>query len=302
MAKKAVTSVIIPFFNNRATVSLTINSLLDCEPPPDEIILVDDGSTDNGAQTMENLPVKIISSKHVGRPAALNLGIKKAKGDILLFTDADCVAPKNWVGKLVNLFLTGQYSGVGGNLMPSIYNVAEVAKVLRYIHEFERDYVLNGHYTRFCLNGNNMAILKEAMVSVGNFNESYFHGADADLTRRLLKNGHKLLRVKDINTTHLKVDSPLSFLKTSFKRGSTIIFSKKERDFSLGIIFPMFILSPGKYFIKDVLAIKKLSLFDKKKSWWLLGIGAAFLNFAGAYFNGAGQIYYLKRLTEKKGG
>lgn len=295
------TSVIIPFFNNMSTLTKTVDSLLKCEPAPDEIILVDDGSTDHSHSAVETLPVKLIRCEHLGRATALNRGISQAKGELLLFTDADCIVPVDWVEKILDKLNPEEFSGIGGNLMPSHFTPVETAKVLRYVHEFETDYILSGNYSRFCLNGNNMAILKKAVVSVGGFDETFFHGADADLTRRLLNKGHKLLRTTTITTTHLKVDTFKSFLLTSFKRGSTIRFSKEDGSYNAQKILRSFFLSPLKYFIKDISSINRLVVFQKDKIWWPMGIFASVINIFGALFNAAGRVFYSRTAPLRKG-
>jgi GT2 family glycosyltransferase len=299
METKTNTSVIIPFFNNRLTLHTCIQSLLQCKPSPDQIICIDDGSTDGSAETIRELPVEIIQTGHVGRAAALNIGIRQAKGDLILFTDSDCIVPTDWVARYKKLFAEKDLAGIGGNLWPSRFSVVETAKVLRYVHEFDHDHLLEGGYTQFCLNGNNMGIRKQALDEIGGFDENYHHGADADLSRRLLASGFRLLRTRKITTTHLKVDSLASFLRTSFHRGSTIRFDSGN---TMGgpALFLHACFSSLKNFVKDIAAVPKLSVFGLSGSMPAKGTLAALVNLLAAFWNGAGRWYYAEQF--RKGG
>ena len=84
-------SVIIPAFNAARTIEETIASVFAQERPPDEILLVDDGSTDDtGSRAARLSPrVKVLGQANLGPPAAINRGIREAAGTHLAFIDAD---------------------------------------------------------------------------------------------------------------------------------------------------------------------------------------------------------------------
>ncbi|MCB1152438.1 glycosyltransferase [bacterium] len=216
-------SLVIACRNGAKTLARTLASVADMGRPDLEVIVADDGSTDDSAAIAEAAGARVLRLPQRGRAAALNSGIEAAGGEWVLFTDSDCIVPVDWIPRYQAHFERG-YDGVGGNLIPSAWTVVETAKIVRYVHEFEGEFVLEGDYTHFCLNGNNMAIRKAALEAVGGFDESYIHGADADLTRRLLESGYRLLRTPDIETTHLKIDDLAAFKRTFFKRGSAVRF------------------------------------------------------------------------------
>jgi glycosyltransferase involved in cell wall biosynthesis len=84
-------SVIIAAYNAEGTLAETLASVLGQTLPPDEIIVVDDGSTDHTAQvaTTASDSIRIIRQENRGAPAALNVGVGLATGDTLGFVDAD---------------------------------------------------------------------------------------------------------------------------------------------------------------------------------------------------------------------
>lgn len=85
-------SIIIPAYNEEVTISSCINSMLRLNYPSYEIIVVDDGSSDNTfneASKSSDDGVIVIGQKNTGKPEAMNTGIKNASGDIIITVDAD---------------------------------------------------------------------------------------------------------------------------------------------------------------------------------------------------------------------
>lgn len=84
-------SVIIPAFNAQRWIEEAVKSALEQTLPPFEVIVVDDGSTDNTAQVIKKfgLRIKLLQQPNMGPASARNLGMKNAQGDWLAFLDAD---------------------------------------------------------------------------------------------------------------------------------------------------------------------------------------------------------------------
>ena len=86
----ATVSAIVPLFNGRRYVVEALTSILDQSRVPDEIIVVDDGSTDGGTELVQSLPhVRVVYQEHAGQGAALNCGVQLSCGTFLAFLDAD---------------------------------------------------------------------------------------------------------------------------------------------------------------------------------------------------------------------
>ena len=81
--------VIVPAYNAGKYIGEALQSILDQSIPVDEIIVIDDGSTDNTKEVVSNFPVRYFYQTNKGTAAALNAGIEQSSGDYLAFLDAD---------------------------------------------------------------------------------------------------------------------------------------------------------------------------------------------------------------------
>lgn len=102
-------SVVIPAYNEEETIKKTIESALNLDYPKEkiEIIIVDDGSKDKTysiAKKIKNNRVSVLTKSNGGKAKALNLGISKAKGEIIVTMDADSYAEPDSLRKMINYF------------------------------------------------------------------------------------------------------------------------------------------------------------------------------------------------------
>lgn len=109
-------SVIIPTYNEKEDLEKCIESLGFQTHNDFEIIVVDDGSTDNTSRIVRNIKsqisnIKFFEQEHQGAGAARDLGAKHAKGNILVFVDADMTFDKDFIKKLVDPIEKGSVKG-----------------------------------------------------------------------------------------------------------------------------------------------------------------------------------------------
>ena len=102
-------------------IAQTIASLLRSDEPPDEILVIDDGSTDGTADFVEATfgdepTVRVLRQANGGKSAALNLGIAEATGDVLVCADADTQFASDAVRRLVRHFADPRVGAVAGNV------------------------------------------------------------------------------------------------------------------------------------------------------------------------------------------
>ncbi len=121
---KEFVSIIIPFRNESENIISNIRSIVEQNFPKEnyEVIYVDDDSTDNSFQILNDYPkpknVKLLSlpndySPNAHKKSAIRYGIENSEGDIIITTDADCVYSKNWLDSMLSNFddATGFISG-----------------------------------------------------------------------------------------------------------------------------------------------------------------------------------------------
>jgi peptidoglycan/xylan/chitin deacetylase (PgdA/CDA1 family)/GT2 family glycosyltransferase len=111
-------TVIVPAFNEAANIAATVRSLVANDYPDLDVIVVDDGSTDDTAGIVRRLRlpgVRVLRQRNAGKPAALNLGIAHARADLLVLVDGDTVFEPDAVGRLVQPFARADVGAVSGN-------------------------------------------------------------------------------------------------------------------------------------------------------------------------------------------
>ncbi len=105
-------SIVIPVYNEEKDIENCLTTLSNQTYMPLEIITVDDGSNDTTLRKIKRFRnVKILTQKHKGPATARNLGVKKAKGEILVFVDADMTFDNEFIKRLVRPILKNETVG-----------------------------------------------------------------------------------------------------------------------------------------------------------------------------------------------
>jgi cellulose synthase/poly-beta-1,6-N-acetylglucosamine synthase-like glycosyltransferase len=132
-------SVVVPAYNSENTISRCLDGLLNQTIPKDqyEIIVVDDASKDNTRAAVQTYPdIRLVTIPHGGPAAGRNAGAKLAAGEILAFTDSDCVPTPDWLRCLTSPFEDPKIVGVKG-----AYRTLQSEIVARFVQlEYESKY------------------------------------------------------------------------------------------------------------------------------------------------------------------
>src|SRR5262245_3128308 len=98
-------SVVVPVHNGGEKFLRCLASLKECHPPPREIIVVADGETDGSSHRAREFGAQVYSFQSPGGPGrARNQGATEARGEVLLFIDADVTVPPNFIGQVAAMF------------------------------------------------------------------------------------------------------------------------------------------------------------------------------------------------------
>src|SRR5207247_3830534 len=113
-------SVVVCTYNGASTIRDTLEALRDLDYPAFEVIVVNDGSTDETGQIASTYPYRVINEENQGLSRARNTGIAAATGEMVAFIDDDAYPDPHWLRFLALSFMEDDYAAVGGpNLAPS---------------------------------------------------------------------------------------------------------------------------------------------------------------------------------------
>ena len=160
--------------------------------PDYEVILVDDGSRDATAEIAAGFPqVHVIRQENRGLSVARNVGAAASRGEIVAYTDDDCIADENWLLYLVRGMRDRGVAAIGGpNITPP--NDNWIAKCVA-VSPGNPSHVMLDDCRAEHVPGCNMAFRREVLLNLGGFDAQYrAAGDDVDLCWRLLDAGYEI--------------------------------------------------------------------------------------------------------------
>jgi glycosyltransferase involved in cell wall biosynthesis len=185
-------SVIVCSYNGAKTLAQCLESLGKLDYPNFEVILVDDGSTDDTREIAARFPeVRYFHQTNHGLSHARNHGAAVAKGEIFAYTDSDCMADPDWLYYLLSTLLSGDYAGVGGpNVSPPAQNWVQACVAAA---PGGPSHVLLTDTVAEHIPGCNMAWYRWAFENIGGFDPEYHKaGDDVDFCWRVQQAGHEI--------------------------------------------------------------------------------------------------------------
>jgi hypothetical protein len=189
---------------------------------PYEVILVDDGSTDETARIAESFRprVQVLRQSHHGAAAARNAGVRSAQGNVVLFTDADCEPVREWAAALVDAIKMGADGAKG------IYRTRQRNPIARFVQaEYESKY---RHMERRAsidfIDTYSAAYRRQVLVEAGGFKEELPVDEDQELSFRLAEAGKRLVFVPEAVVYHRHVSSPVDYVRRKFRIGYWKVF------------------------------------------------------------------------------
>jgi cellulose synthase/poly-beta-1,6-N-acetylglucosamine synthase-like glycosyltransferase len=211
--RRPLISVVIPAHNASKVLEPCLDALAQQTMPREqyEVIVVNDGPVDAAVEiTTDRYGVSLLSQPQRGAGAARNLGASHAQGEILLFTDADCVPESSWVEAMIAPFADQEVMGVCG-----VVRTRQTGLIPRFIQR-EYDYRYRSiakHPQIDFINTGTAGYRKHVFLESGGFREDLLGAEDVELSFRLASQGHKMVFAPEAIVYHRHPESILEYAR-----------------------------------------------------------------------------------------
>ncbi len=165
-------TVLIPVYNEEENIGRCLSSILRSNYPKNklEVIVIDDGSTDNTGEKAREAGVKVVRTKHIGKSRALNEGLRKAKGDVIIVIDSDIRIEEDTIKKLASKFKDPRVGVVSGMVRTRGSSLIERFQKIEFAYIST---LINRHYSAGIpipfVYGAVSAFRRDALESIGGF-------------------------------------------------------------------------------------------------------------------------------------
>jgi glycosyltransferase involved in cell wall biosynthesis len=228
-------SVVICAYNAERTMAACLESLRGLRYPHYEVIVVNDGSTDRTLEIARQFPqARVLSQENMGLSAARNVGIDAATGEIVAFTDSDCVVDPDWLTYLAYSFSHGGFVAVGGPNLPPPEDSRTAACVAA--SPGGPTHVLLNDQVAEHIPGCNMAFRRDVLQSIGGFDVVFrAAGDDVDLCWRLQNEGHVIGFSATAMVWHFRRNTVAAYIKQQMGYGAAeaLLYFKHPYRFNL---------------------------------------------------------------------
>ena len=250
-------SLVITVLNEEKTIDQFLDSVASQSLKPDEVVIVDGGSTDATVSVIANFReyTKLIVKKGANRAEGRNLAIKKASGEVIAVSDAGCILEKNWLEEITGPFADPKVEVVAGFYQGRAKTVFEKC-VVPYVLVMPDRVDANN----FLPASRSMAIRKNVWQKLGGFPEKFSDNEDYVFAQNLKKAGAKIVFCPEAKVYWLP--------RTNLKDFFMMIYRFARGDAYAGLRFWKMATVFGRYSIAGLLV-----LWDKWVLLVLAGIG-----------------------------
>lgn len=228
-------SVVIPAYNAERSITRCVEALRNQVwlPGTYEILVIDDGSRDGTAAAAAAAGARVIRQANAGPAAARNLGAERARGDILLFTDADCTPRPDWVQRMVEPFADPCVQGVKGTYVS--YQPEIVARFVQLEYEDKYRRMAREASIDF-IDTYSAGYRRDTFLTYGGF-DTRFPGAsveDQELSFRLAEAGERMVFAPDAVVAHTHAADLATYLRKKFRIGFWKVLVHRRHPGKLG--------------------------------------------------------------------
>ena len=218
MSRPAV-SVIVAVYDAQETVRACLDSLLalDDPPAPCEVIVVDNGSRDATPDILETYgrALTVLREARRGPAAARNAGLRHATGNVVAFTDADCVVDRHWLRRLAAALADPTVGAVGGRIQ-ALRPCGRIAEFGERVHDHAR--AIQQLTPPYAITMN-WASRRAVLEALGGFNPDLMRCSDVDLAYRLVHAGYRLVYAPDAVVYHRNRSTVRALLRQGYQHG-----------------------------------------------------------------------------------
>ncbi|HME54240.1 MAG TPA: glycosyltransferase family 2 protein [Candidatus Lokiarchaeia archaeon] len=232
-------SIIIPVFNSEKTIKQCLEAILDSKFNGNrEIIVIDDGSTDDSIDLIKDLPIKIIYQENKGSAAAKNLGAKNAQGNFLVFVDSDVLIMPDTLTRIFDIIKNEKYHYIATRYSEYPANNAFIHKY-KALHDYYFFYHMfysiakndDIEYAPVPLNGGVEVYKKQTFLELHGYDESIKGaGVEREELFTRLKQKYYYVWNSEIVTQHYFPDF-CQLTRNFFKRTQGTFQLIKDKDY-----------------------------------------------------------------------
>lgn len=223
--QKPTVSIIIPTHNRREMLNGLLKSISESAYLPDEVIIIDDSSNPPfELNTSWGIKIKLLrNEKCYGPGKSRNIGVHNSTGDILLFTDDDCLVSRNWITEMIQALQEGMESGLGGcggTVKAYGSDVFSLYYDFHHILEPRPHDSKNPKRIPYLVTAN-CGVWRHAFMRAGGFDEriATAGGEDAAFSMRMAKMGYYFEFIPRAEIIHRYRSSLSDFCKTFYRYG-----------------------------------------------------------------------------------
>jgi cellulose synthase/poly-beta-1,6-N-acetylglucosamine synthase-like glycosyltransferase len=223
-------SIIIPALNEAENLARHLPIIKSQLDPADELIVVDNGSSDETARIAERLGARVVAEPVRGRSRARNKGIELARGELLVFLDADCRPSPGWLPLLLEPFADPKIGCVAGEIR-ILFSQNRLGGYLSSKGHLSQQVNFNHSFLPYAGSGN-VAFRRAVLERIGGFDEAMYSGHDADICWRMqLQTPFRIVLVADAVVDHHQslTVAALARQKRRHAYGAVLLY-KKYRD------------------------------------------------------------------------
>jgi glycosyltransferase involved in cell wall biosynthesis len=265
--KNPFVTIIIPVYKYWDQLILCINCLENQSYNSDcyEIIIVDNECLENYLPLFKNSPhVRIIKEQIPGSYVARNRGIKNAGGEIIGFTDADCLPHTCWIEEAVNIFQSiPETDRVAGNIELCYSNTNKKNSIELYesIFEFQQQRKVETEGSAITAN---LFVKKQIFEDIGLFNETLLSGGDTEWGKRAKTAGYNIVYAPNVIIFH-PTRSTWSSIMNKTKRiyGGMWKINRSNKSVFVNIFYGMKFVKPSFRELRRIFVNKNFSFFQK---------------------------------------